>query len=739
MEKRDHPENIPSTQYDEQTAIGTLDADKLKKIILVLKKKQEAALESLDEFRQENTILKGQQNLLKQLLEQAHRDHEKTRSEFDKVRVSLTDPQHDPEATLKLEQSLIDLRSAQNALRTTQRDLDAAKEMIDAERASAEMQKSRLEKLALAIKERDKRIAELQQFENSYRRALDHKQLLDSALEEEVYAKNTIAEENERLLSEINEGRQHSEQLQRVIQHLRERQEEATLESKQLEEEYLRAQEMVKSLENQLEVAHVALKQSQQENEDSKQRKQQAEHELHQLQEQFKQLKTRTIIVQQELQKKDSSLLSSNQIIDQFKFDKQNLQKELGELRQKAETLSTDLQATQSSLSAIQRLAEDQHQTIHYLNEQNDAQLRHNTSLEQALTETRETIELHQKSLQDAHEWRQLAETKIEAYETESTHYAATHQQLSLRTQEYEAQLETLQSQVGVLSEELALMQAQLSHLKETEEQFYSLDERYVALTEQFRTALSSIKHLEKREEQYQEAILSREHKLTVLHQDNEISKSRFSQLEESLRQSENVHVEKENALKLSHHHLAKKVKECTLLAEKNKELDKALHDLQHTLSKTCSQVDDLNIKLEEHRLAARRQEDQYLESRRQAEEYSRNWEKKYFDMFEQSQNGERKLQNMHNRLQETERQLEKYYQLEALLKNLGIGSPLTTSPSFNDPAPQKSYTADPVEAPAPRFDTPAETPAVNPLPLKQESIFENPNNNYKRKEHLFD
>lgn len=735
MEKRDPSEHpLPENLNEGQTGTNTLDMDKLKKIVVVLKKKHEVTQQALQEFQEENTILKGQQNLLKQLLEQAHRDHEKTRSEFDKVRVSLSEQEYDHEAPQKLEQALLDIKSSQAALRATQLDLEAAKELLEAEKVSAELQKNRLEKLALAIKERDKRIAELQQYESSYRRALDHKLQLDSALEEELYAKHSIVEEKERLLNEIAEGRQHSEQLQRVIQYLRERQEEATLENQQLQEEYLRSQETLKTLQQQLETTHSSLEQAKHETEEAKQHQKFAENELHSLQEQFKQLKNRTIIVQHELQKRESSLIASNNIIDQFKFDKQNLQRELLEARQTSQTLSENLSATQSALSALQKLADEQYETITHLNEQGEAWQRHNTTLENSLTENRETIEFLQKSLQEAHEWRHSAEGRLSSYEQETSNYANVNSELEQRSQEYQTQIHTLQGHIDNITNELSEAQGLLSSLKDTEEKYGFLDERYGALNDQLRISFSNIKVHEKREEQYQELIQARENQLVSAQQELEELKVRYAQLEENLRQSEHTHLEKENALKLSHHHLAKKVKECTLLSEKNKELDSSFNDLQQTLTKTCAQVDELNNKLEEQRIAYRKQDDQNLEARKQSEEYSRNWEKKYFEMFEQAQNSDRRTQSIQNRLQEAERQLEKYYQLEALLKNLGI-TQAQHEAQLPPPPPN------PTEPPAPRFDKPvsAEPPPTTTPPLKQEMLFENQNHNYKRKEHLFD
>lgn len=760
METKDH-----SAELNQEDSVNPsiLDPEKLKRLVVVLKKKQEAAQASLNEYIEETKILKGQQNLLKQLLEQAHRDHEKTRTELENYKNSLNEHHSNPETLQKLETALGDLRNSQTALRQTQNDLTAAQEMLDSERATAELQKVRLDKLMLALKERDKRIAELQHFGLSYRKALEERQNLETALEQESTDRHLASEDKERIATELKESRQHSEQLQRVIQYLRERQEEATLESKQLEEEYLRAQENISALRQQLENTQHALDQTQRDTHTAQQQQIQAEEELRTLQEQFKALKTRTIATQHELQKKDSALISTQQIIDQFKFDKQNLQNELLQVSQRSNALSEELSANQASLSALQRLAEEQHGTITALQQQNEAWQRHNETLEGTLKEGRETIQLLQNDLHEVQAWKHQAEDKLTSYENallesdshrqQLTHQLALsqtnleqerHQQAILRdehahslkvqSETYESQINDLQNHLQALRNEQAINKEQLHHFKERETHYNKLEERHNAVHDQLKTALTTIKLLEKREGQYQEAINHRDHIYTLVQNDAELHKTKTHELQESLEQAESLHQEKDNALKLSHHHLAKKVKECTLLTEKNKELDSLINDLQQNLAKSGGQIEELNLRIEDHRNSHRLKDEQILDAKRQAEEHIRNWEKKYFEMYEHYQNSEKRHQTLQLMLSDAEKKLEKYLQLEALLKNLGFGQALQSH--FNEPPPQP-YKAAPIhqpEQPAPRFEPPKENP-----PLKQESLFENQNPNLKRKEHLFD
>ncbi len=611
-----HPEN----------AITDWDLDKLKKVVVALKKKQELTEANLNDSLEENKILKGQQNLLKQLLEQAHQEHEKTRA-------ALEHQASDPYAFQKLDETAAELRNAQAALRKVQQELASAKDTLEAEKAANELQKNRLEKFATAIKERDKRIGELQQYETSFRKALDQKQHTEAALEQESFDKRSLTSEKEKAIQELAESKQHSEQLQRVVQHLRERQEEAILESNQLKEEFQHAQQTIALLKQEYQNAQSIVDQAQNEGLSAQRCQRNAEDELQALQEQFKQLKARTIAVQQELQNKERALISAYQIIDQIKFDRQNLQREMEEKR----PLEDQLQNALASLTALQRLSDEQQETLASFQLQDEAWQRHNATLEQALE--------------------------------------AAHQQLR--------------------------------------EQTAQLEERYYALEDQYKLSLVTIKSLEGHAELYQKAIEDRDEALTSLNQSVEELKTAFQQ-------SESLYLEKDNALKLSHHHLAKKVKECTLLAEKNREHDELIAELQNALTKTSSQ-------LEEQRVTAQKQEEQLLDAKKQSDEHIRNWEKKYFEIYEHLQNSERRIQTMQHRLVDAERKLEKYVQLEVLLKNLSSGSSPSVLPP--DPAPT------PMKAPPP----PPEPLKESPPPFRQESLFENPNANHKRKEHLFD
>ena len=89
--------------------------------------------------------------------------------------------------------------------------------------------KQLVEKLSGIILEKDKKIAELSTIEYSFRKSNEQKLDREASLEKQETAYREVKEENERLHKDLGESSQRARQLERVIQHLRERQEGAKL------------------------------------------------------------------------------------------------------------------------------------------------------------------------------------------------------------------------------------------------------------------------------------------------------------------------------------------------------------------------------------------------------------------------------------------------------------------------------------------------------------------------------
>lgn len=115
---------------------------------------------------------------------------------------------------------------------------------------------------------------------------------------------------------------------------------------------------------------------------------------------------------------------------------------------------------------------------------------------------------------------------------------------------------------------------------------------------------------------------------------------------------------EKENQFKIAQQHLAKKVKENTLLNEKFENLKIQITELQNDLSIGQSRMQDLKNMSETHQLQEKRLQDILNDTIKSAEEQNHRWEEKYFKLYDkwveaEAQNKELKnLEEKHNQMQ---------------------------------------------------------------------------------------
>lgn len=743
------------------------DQERLKRLILALKKKHEATVAQLTE---ESKVLQGQQVLLKQLLEQAHRDGEKTRQDLEKALLQLEKRGEEGVASELIEEVRAELAHAQMALRSSQRDQKVAEELLAEERQNAEMHKVRLEKLGVAIKERDKRIADLHHFEYSYRKAYEHKQHIEGILEQESHAKHLLKEQCEALSGKLAKQEKDTSavqcELQRILLQLSDLEGQVLL-SQQQSEEYKNASTL---LQRQLESERVAASGAQQAAKQAQQRQLIAQEELTAMQEQFKQLKARTIAAQQELKLKESALLETHQIIEQLKFENQNLQKVLSAESTRAQGIQKELANMQNVAAGWHLKAQEGQAALALTQEELEIKCQHIASIEELLASREASLTEQDSELSAAASWRAAAEKLLseqgqiisglmEEKGTLSMKLAdsvqqgkaleITHEALKEETaRSYESQaaghaatVEHLQGYIGELEAGLQQRDGELARWQESHTEHLQLKLCYEAIEEQLKTALQAIATLENREGQYQKAIDNLDEGNALLHGELKEQAEALSQLEEALRASEGQNQDKDMSLKLAQHHLAKKVKDYGAIEEKYSEL-------QQTLLKMELHIEEMGKKGEEQRIAARQQDELHAENKRQAEAHIREWERKYFEKDEAWQQSERRCQQEREQVLEVEKKLErcmqrlqKFMHLEIMLRDFGFGSAQSLMeaaepqmPSISEGAPLR-----PAVLPASQLEAPKG--AISPLtvpPQKHESLFENAFAS-KHKDHLFD
>lgn len=185
-----------------------------------------------------------------------------------------------------------------------------------------------------------------------------------------------------------------------------------------------------------------------------------------------------------------------------------------------------------------------------------------------------------------------------------------------------------------------------------------------------------------------------------------------FSELEQSHRllseqakRSEIMHREQEHEIKTAHQHLAKKVKETTILSEQMEDLKLRLIEAQKAHDADKVRINEVRVKIEQHGVEEKRLQEKIHEAQKHGEEQINKWEEKYFRLAE-------KLQATETRNKELQALEERHNQMQALLAGLGnfVGNNANIA----------SYTQQPQRAHEP-------APAPLQKPRKPDTIGEDP------------
>lgn len=221
-------------------------------------------------------------------------------------------------------------------------------------------------------------------------------------------------------------------------------------------------------------------------------------------------------------------------------------------------------------------------------------------------------------------------------------------QQYEKNLKDFQQQLALEQTQKQALKEDLNQAYEQLQEQKLLhEEELQALREQQLTLRDLFKKAQDDKKerdsHLAESGEQM--VRLMREK----------------AALESRLQESCIVLEESESRLKIAQQHLAKKVKETTLLTEKVEEQQANLDERTQTIENYKVQLAHLLANEDLHHA----QEKKLHEALKGLESQAAKWEEKYFRMYD-------KWQESESRIQELKKFEEKHYQMQNLLVNLG-------------------------------------------------------------------
>lgn len=635
-------------------------------------------------FEEENTALRGQQTILKQMLHTAKEDYRKSDHELglalQKIKTTEIVRSDLDKSVHALQNKLTEAEKAkENVLREQAEQLSNHnsdyKKQIEHLEEDANRMKARIEKLAALLTEKDKRIQELQQLEYGLKKGHEQKQLLEIELDKSYHQTLHLKEKIEKLEQALETSLQHAQQLERANHYLRERMEETHLVNVQLQENYQSGTTLINTLQQQVhdqtfhvETLHAAIAKE-------KVLQEEGAEEILALRGQCEQLRKHVQLLMESKQADASSLESQQKALEAAISEKAALEHRLTELQQNIEEFEKETSLIKQTL--LKGLRETKEIEGRYLDAVNEKILTGNKyhQLQQHLERVRDESRMQKTELQKAEE------------------------QKNILREQYEQQLKQLAGEHQTVVEKISL------EIEEVKTQYQKAVQEHNSRTKDLQNHLLV----------FEEALKKKEEEISALNAKLTGSYVEKNKLQEQLLTAQQQAEDKDTQLKGAQQHLAKKVKEYSQLSEKAEEQKQQINELQNSLNHTRERISDLQTSLENQQQQEKRLQDQLHETTKSFEVQIGKWEEKYFQMHEKGQNSD-------NRIKELEKFEEKHRQMQALLSNLG--SFMGTTPAMLQP---ETIAPTPPKIAPPVFEEPAVLRAavIEPEPIKAEKPVE--------------
>lgn len=567
-------------------------------------------------------------------------------------------------------------------------------------------QKLRLEKLALTIMDKDKRIQELQQYEFTHKKAAEQRQELQ-------YSQDSIKSENEKLQNELNESRQHGQQLERVIKFLREKSEEGQLASKQFKQDFECSQEVIEKLNRELSQSHEQLQSIRHTTLNLEHENNERNEELKAIQGQLEQLKCALIDTQKEKQQLEIALNQTEQLILKEQENSLNLAEELNQqtllvensrkeidsikqalIRGMREAREIDLrfkESVQEKVAAISKL--------HHIRQQLEQQEKEVQILQEELRNAKDHYQRELRNLQqDRFDLEQKKNQEIDALQEEKNQEIDALQRekneainalLEEKNQEINALQKDKNREINALQDELDGIKIELNEKIHVQAEKQLLQEEYNLLKDEFIIKAKALETTSAEKQQLELELqrlsdYSREAEKEY-HQTrdrlNHLSQEKVS-LEKALQQTKADLEEKDSHIKTAQQHIAKKVKEGALLSDELEKCQRRIHELQQGDIQHQIRIAELQASLDIHAGQEKRLQEQLSEVIKTYDSQIKKWEQKYFEIHD-------KWQATEIRKKELEKLEERHLQMQALLANIGsvLGNPIIAQPTFSSPS----------------------------------------------------
>lgn len=482
------------------------------------KNKQEASLAqqikdsnlALEDLKEENLMLLEQQKKLKKQFELLKQEHNQSKKN------TISNPELDEANLSKLDE----LKSQNRRL------------------------KDQVDKFAYAVKEKEKKIQDLQQYELQFKKTNERRSSLEASLELELNSNKALRAENQNYLKSLSDHKKHTDQTERAIQHLRERSEEAVLELNQLREEHRRTEAAASNYADQLKESQSKLNETMDHLTLVQAEKNESQEELDQLSFQFQQLKKNISEAQEKVKQLENekaeqiTLLSEkNQLMDVLEKEvaliKEGLLKGIAESQEieiqymdmTNEKVALQNQVQQSQLSYEQsakdyQLLLKQQEELLKNESQNKLLIEHLQEKHQnTLIEHRARIHEFEQTIQRYQDSLRQKEIQVEELNNHVSHltqekYKADEASTNaLRMQEdQEARIKIAQQHLGKKVKEAALMSEKINEQRMTITDLYnSFEQQKSVLAEMQENFDKEISKQKKIEEDFNQVLVEKD------------------------------------------------------------------------------------------------------------------------------------------------------------------------------------------------------------------------------------
>ncbi len=428
-----------------------------------------------------------------------------------------------------------------------------------------------------------------------------------------------------------------------------------------------------------------------------------------------------------QLQKEQAKVLSLAKKLDlvegeQSQLKKQHeeeldaLRKQIIALRELSKQLDAEEVVFSPELEASRQRIEQLERVIPYLRERNNEANLETEQLRDELSESRHLNEKLSSILQEKEtsinlqleqhirnlntECAELMKEKVNLeHQILNLHTHINHQSkylIELKIKLQDQLLSNKANETLLLEKERSLIEKenqsselklQIKRLENVEQEKKSLQERYESLQEEWKkisllfekaqeVRIKTESQLNEMERTLREQLSLFNEKVdqySILQQEKERVEAEFHSLKTQREEAE-------SCLKIAQQHLAKKVKEATLLTEKIEQMQFQLNDNLHKIESYKSQTLQLQATVDQRQGNESRLQDQLKDTVKNFELQNVKWEEKYYKVHD-------RWQECENRISQLQKVEEKHYQMQNILSNLGSfisgNAHANTAPSF--------------------------------------------------------